>query len=71
MLVKGRIFSVPEHAVTVGDDVYVRVAASGSDLRGQLTGQDGADTPATYARVTHMRWASSGAADTVQIVEVF
>ena len=71
VLTRGRIYSQTEHAVTVGDDVYVRVAAAGTDLRGQLTGQDGADTPATYARVVNMRWASSGIADSVQTVEVF
>lgn len=71
VLARGHIASVPEHDVSLGDDVYVRIAAAGTDLRGQLTGQDGADDPAHYARLVFARWASSGTHDTVQKVELF
>lgn len=70
ILTRGRICSVPEHAVSVGDQVYVRVLAAGADLCGQLTGQDGADTPGTYARLVGARWISVAAADGVAVVEL-
>ena len=70
VLFRGRICSVPEHAVSIGDDVFVRVLAAGNDLRGQLTGQDGADTPATYARLAGAKWVSVAAADGVAKVEL-
>lgn len=70
VLTHGRICSIPEHAVSIGDDVYVRVLEAGADLRGQLTGMDGADTPATYAKLAGARWVSAAAADAPAKVEL-
>jgi hypothetical protein len=70
VLTHGRICSIPEHAVSVGDDVYVRILEDGADLRGQLTGMDGADTPATYAKLAGARWVSAAEADAPAKVEL-
>lgn len=70
ILMRGRMMCVPEHAVSQGDQVYVRVLESGSDLRGQLTGQDGSATPATYAKLAGAKWVSAAAADGYAIVEL-
>jgi len=70
VMVKGRMFAVPEHDVTSGDQVYVRVLEAGNDLRGQLTGQDGAATPATYAKLAGAKWRHAGVADAFSIVEL-
>ncbi len=70
ILMRGRLMCVPEHAVAQGDQVYVRVLAAGNDLRGQLTGQDGADTPATYAKLAGAKWVSAAAADGFARVEL-
>jgi hypothetical protein len=59
-----------EHAVSSGDDAYVRVVAAGTDLRGQWTGQDGAETPATYARFPAARFVSSADADGIAHLEI-
>lgn len=60
---KGVVDVQVEHAVSVGDAVFVRVLAAGLDYRGQFTGQDGADTPATYARLAGARFMSAAAID--------
>ena len=52
-----------EHAVSVGDGAWVRILAAGADLRGQFIGQDGADTPTTYARFAGARYMSVAIAD--------
>lgn len=70
ILIRGRLMCVPEHAVSVGDHVYVRVLEAGADLRGQLAGMDGAGTPATYARLAGARWKTAAAADGYAIVEI-
>lgn len=70
ILRRGRFIAVPEHAVTDGDDVYVRVLAAGADLRGQFTGQDGADTPATYAKLAGAKWRLAALADAFSIIEL-
>lgn len=59
-----------EHAVSAGDDAYVRVLESGADLRGQWTGQDGADTPASYARFPAAHFVSSASADGIAHLEI-
>ena len=70
ILVRGKMYGVPEHAVTDGDDVYVRVLEVGADLRGQLTGMDGVDTPATYAKLAGAKWRHASLADAFSIVEL-
>lgn len=70
VLMRGRLMCVPEHAVSYGDQVYVRYLEAGNDLRGQLTGQDGAATPATYAKLAGAKWVSAAAADGYAIVEL-
>jgi hypothetical protein len=67
---RGRIAAVPEHAVTDGDQVYVRVLAAGADLAGQMTGQDGAATPGTYAKLAGAKWRRASVADAMSIVEL-
>jgi len=63
VLSSGVIAVVVEHAVSVGDPAYVRMVAAGADLRGQFTGSDGADTPATYARLAGASFISAASAD--------
>ncbi len=70
IMTTGRMMCVPEHAVSDGDHVYVRVLEAGADLRGQLTGMDGAGTPATYARLAGAHWRTAAAADGLAIVEI-
>ena len=70
VLHRGVIATIPEHAVSVGDDVYVRVLEAGADLRGQFTGQDGAATPGTYAHLAGARWTSAAAADGMAHLEL-
>lgn len=70
VMTKGVVGVTVEHAVSVGDAAYVRVLEAGSDLRGQFTGQDGADTPATYARLAGARYRSSASADAVAMLEL-
>jgi len=70
LLVKGDFVAIPEHAVSAGDDVYVRVLAAGTDLRGQFTGMDGAMTPASYARLIGAKWRSPAAADGLAIIRL-
>ena len=70
VITRGRVCSIPEHAVSIGDAVYVRVVAAGADLCGQLTGQDGAETPSVYAKLSGARWVSSALADHVAKVEL-
>jgi hypothetical protein len=70
VLRNGRIVCVPEHAVSPGDDVYVRILLAGADVRGQLTGQDGAGTPGTYAHLTSAHWITTTAADGLGAIEL-
>ena len=70
VLSAGKFWAVCEHAVSVGDDVYVRIAAAALDVRGQFTGQDGAAVPATYAHLSNARWRSAAAAAGLAIVEL-
>ena len=70
ILIEGRVAVIVEHAVSVGDDAYVRVLAAGADLTGQWTGQDGADTPATYARFPGAKFTTAAAADAVAVLEL-
>jgi len=70
VLSAGKFWAMTEHAVSPGDDVYVRVLLAGADVRGQLTGQDGAAVPATYAHLSNARWRSVAAADNLAIVEL-
>jgi hypothetical protein len=70
VLQEGRIVVVVEHAVSVGDQAYVRVLAAGNDVRGQFTGQDGADTPATYAKLAGGSFMTAAAADGLAVLEL-
>jgi len=70
VLTAGKFWAVTEHAVTNGDDVYVRVVLAALDVRGQFTGQDGAAVPATYAHLSNARWRSDAAADGLAIIEL-
>jgi len=51
VLTSGVVGVTVEQPVAVGDEVWVRVLQVGANLRGQFTGQSGADAPATYARL--------------------
>ena len=66
----GQIVVVPEHAVSVGDQAYVRVLLAGNDVRGQFAGQDGADTPATYAKLAGATYMTAAAADGLAVVQL-
>ena len=70
ILTHGRFIAVPEHAVTAGDDVYVRVLTAGADLVGQFTGMDGAVTPGTYAKLLGAKWLTPSAADGLATIEL-
>lgn len=70
VLVQGKFWAVPEHAVSNGDHVYVRVVLAGADVRGQFAGMDGAGLPATYAKLAGATWRSDSAADGIAIVEL-
>jgi hypothetical protein len=70
VLQQGRIVVVVEHAVSVGDQAYIRVLAAGNDVRGQFAGQDGADTPATYAKLANAYYMTAAAADGLAVVEL-
>jgi hypothetical protein len=59
-----------EHAVSIGDPVYVRHTAAGADLAGQFTGSDGADTPTTYGRLAGARFRSAAAIDGLAQLEL-
>jgi hypothetical protein len=64
------MIAVPEHAVSPGDDVYVRVLTAGADIVGQLTGMDGATTPGIYAKLLGAKWRTAAAADGLAVVEL-
>ena len=70
VLQEGVVAVKVEHAVSVGDGAWVRILAAGADLRGQFTGQDGADTPTTYARLAGARFMSSAAIDGMAELEI-
>lgn len=70
IMTDGRLMCVPEHAVSNGDQVYVRVFEDGTDLRGQLTGQDGAADPTTYAKLAGAHWTMAAVADGFASVEI-
>lgn len=69
VLRKGRFAAIPEHAVVEGEEVYVRVVASGGDVRGQFTGDSGAAS-ANYAKVLGARWRSAADADALAVCEI-
>jgi hypothetical protein len=70
VLTHGKFWAVPEHAVSDGDDVYVRVVLAGLNVRGQFTGQDGAALPATYAHFSRARWRTATTAGGLAIIEL-
>jgi hypothetical protein len=71
VMTKGKMFAWPEHAVTDGDEVYVRVLAGAGDLlRGRLTGMDGKDTPGTYGKLAGAKWRRAAGAGVISIVEL-
>jgi hypothetical protein len=70
ILTAGKFWAMTEHAVSDGDDVYVRVVTVGADVRGQFTGQDGAAVPATYAHLSNARWRYPIAADGIALMEL-
>lgn len=70
MLRSGRFLAVPEHAVVEGESVFVRVLLAGADVRGQFTGDTGAVTPGTYAKVLGARWREAAAADGLAMIEI-
>ena len=54
-------------AVSIGDPVYVRVVASGSEIRGQFTGRI---TSANFSKVEGMKWVSDTAAGSLGKIQV-
>jgi hypothetical protein len=70
ILVRGHIVVIPEHAVSIGDQAYIRVLAAGNDVRGQFAGADGASTPTTYAKLVGATYQSNAAADNPAVVEL-
>jgi len=70
VLRRGDIGVPVEHAVSVGDPAYVRMVAGGGHLAGSITGSDGADTPATYARLVGAHFITSASADDVAVLRI-
>jgi len=70
VMTKGDIAVEVEHAVSVGDQAFVRVLLSGTDLCGQFAGQDALDDPGTYARLEGAHYIKAAAADAVAIVRI-
>jgi hypothetical protein len=70
VLTAGKFWAVTAHAVSDGDDVYVRHTLVATDVRGQFTGQDGAALPNLYAHLSNARWRTDVAADGLAIIEL-
>ena len=70
ILEAGVVAVVVEHAVSVGDDVWVRVVAAGADITGQFTGQDGADDPTVYAHLPNAHYVTAALADAIAAVRL-
>lgn len=61
----GEMFAVSEAAASKGDPVYVRMVASGADVRGQLSSVPGAG----FSALKDCYWATSCDADGVGVVK--
>jgi hypothetical protein len=67
VLRRGRLYVVVEAAVADGDPAYVRVVASGSDVRGQFRGSYAAN----FVRLPHAHFVSTqGTADGLAVLQL-